>query len=112
MYKRQVQTLRDIASSIRIEPALVEYIAKIVNETRNNPSLYLGASTRASLAILKSSKALAALRGRDFVIPEDIADLAPHTLRHRVMLTPEKEMEGLTADDIIEQILKAVEIPR
>ena len=107
-----VHHLREIASGIMIERPLINYIAQVVNETRNNPGLYLGASTRASLALLKASKALAALRGRDFVIPEDIADLAPSVLRHRVVLTPEKEMEGSTADDIIEQILKSVQIPR
>ena len=87
-------------------------IAGIIHETRNNPSLYLGASTRASLALLKACKATAALKGRDFVIPEDIIEMAPHVLRHRIMLTPEKEMEGLTPDDLINNILKAMEVPR
>jgi MoxR-like ATPase len=95
-----------------IEPKLIGYIAAIVSETRNNPSLFLGASTRASLAILRSAKASAAIKGRDFVIPEDIKEMAPHVLRHRIMLTPEKEMEGISPDDLIEQILKAVEVPR
>lgn len=104
-YRRQVQ-------SIIIEPKLVEFIARIVNETRNNPALYLGASPRASLAILRSAKANAAIKGRDFVTPEDIVEMAPHVLRHRIILTPEKEMEGITADDLIESILKAIEVPR
>ena len=97
---------------VKIEPKLIEYIAHIVNETRNTPSLFLGASPRASLALLKSSKAAAAVKGRDFVIPEDIIEMAPHVLRHRVMLTPEKEMEGLRPDELIDIILKAVEVPR
>jgi MoxR-like ATPase len=103
---------RDIVRRVRIEPKLVEYIAAIVNETRNNSSLYLGASTRASLAILKAAKATAATRGRDFVIPDDIIEMAPHVLRHRIMLTPEKEMEGLTPDELIEFIIKSIEVPR
>jgi len=107
-----IQHFRDQIQSIIIEPKLIEFIARIVNETRNNPALYLGASPRASLAILKSAKANAAVKGRDFVTPEDIVEMAPHVLRHRIILTAEKEMEGVTADDLIDIILKAVEVPR
>ncbi len=107
-----IQHFRNQVQSIIIEPKLVEFIAKIVQETRNNPALYLGASPRASLAILRSAKANAAIKGRDFVTPEDIIEMAPHVLRHRIILTPEKEMEGLTADDLIDNIVKAVEVPR
>ncbi len=107
-----IRHYRQVVQEVKIEHKLLEYIAGIVHETRNNASLYLGASTRASLAILKAAKATAALRGRDFVIPEDIIEMAPHVLRHRIMLTPEKEMEGLTADDLINNILKALEVPR
>jgi MoxR-like ATPase len=107
-----IQHFRSQIQSVIIEPKLIEFIARIVNETRNNPALYLGASPRASLAILKSAKANAAVKGRDFVTPEDIVEMAPHVLRHRIILTPEKEMEGITADDLIEIILKAIEVPR
>jgi MoxR-like ATPase len=107
-----IQHFRSQVQSIIIEPKLIEFIARIVNETRNNPALYLGASPRASLAILKSAKATAAIKGRDFVTPEDIVEMAPHVLRHRIILTAEKEMEGITADDLIDSILKAVEVPR
>ena len=107
-----IRHYREIVQQVNIEPKLVEYIAGIVHETRNNPSLYLGASTRASLAILKASKAAAALKGRDFVIPDDVIEMAPHVLRHRIMLTPEKEMEGLTPDELITSIIKAIEVPR
>ena len=107
-----IQHFRTQIQSVIIEPKLIEFIARIVNETRNNPALYLGASPRASLAILKSSKANAAVKGRDFVTPEDIVEMAPHVLRHRIILTPEKEMEGITADDLIDNILKAIEVPR
>lgn len=107
-----IRHYREIVQQVSIEPKLVEYIAGIVHETRNNPSLYLGASTRASLAILKASKAAAALKGRDFVIPDDVIEIAPHVLRHRIMLTPEKEMEGLTPDELITSIIKAIDVPR
>ena len=107
-----IQKYRDLLQLIIVEPRLVEFIARIVNETRNNPALYLGASPRASLAILRSSKASAAIKGRDFVTPEDIVEMAPHVLRHRIILTPEKEMEGVTADDLINSIIKAIEVPR
>lgn len=108
----EIQLYRNQVQQIIIEPKLVEFIARIVHETRNNPALYLGASPRASLAILRSAKATAAIKGRDFVTPEDIVEMAPHVLRHRIILTPEKEMEGITADDLIDNILKAIEVPR
>jgi MoxR-like ATPase len=107
-----IQHFRSQIQSVIIEPKLIEFIARIVNETRNNPALYLGASPRASLAILKSAKANAAIKGRDFVTPEDIVEMTPHVLRHRIILTAEKEMEGVTADDLIDNILKAIEVPR
>jgi len=103
---------RKMAQQVIIEPKLVGFIAQIIHETRNNASLYLGASPRASLALLRSSKSFAATRGRDFVIPDDITVMAYPILRHRIMLTPEKEMEGVTPDALIESILKNIEIPR
>ena len=109
---QQIAQYRQTIHSIIIEPKLVEFIARIVNETRNNPSLYLGASPRASLAILRSSKANAAIKGRDFVTPEDIVEMAGPVMRHRIILTPEKEMEGVTADELIESIIKNIEVPR
>ena len=95
-----------------IETKLLEFIAKIIWETRNDRSLYLGASPRASLALLQIAKAFSVLRGRNFVIPEDILGAAPAVLRHRIGLTPEREMEGATADDVIKEILARMEIPR
>ena len=95
-----------------VEPKLIEFVAKIIHETRNNKSLYLGGSPRASLAIINSAKALAAMNGRDFVTPEDIIWVAPAVLRHRIMLTPDKEMEGVTPDDVVAQIIQKIEIPR
>lgn len=95
-----------------IEPKLLEFVAKITWETRNDRSLYLGASPRASIAMLQIAKAFSVLRGRNFVIPEDVLAAAPPVLRHRIGLTPEKEMEGATTDDVIKEILARMEIPR
>jgi MoxR-like ATPase len=97
---------------IIIESNLLRYIATIIDNTRNNPNLYLGASPRASLAIMIASKALAAINGRDFVTPDDIKKIIPNVLRHRIMLTPEREMEGMTTERVIQQILETIEIPR
>ena len=108
----EIKRYREQVKNVKIEKNLIEFIAKIVNETRNNPALHLGASTRASLSLLKAAKGNAALNGRDFVIPEDVVEMAPHVLRHRIMLTPEKEMEGVTENDLIDNILKKQEIPR
>ena len=102
---QQITEYRHIIHQVLIEPKLVEFIAKIVNATRNNPSLFLGASPRASLAILRASKANAAIKGRDFVKPEDILEMAIPVMRHRIILTPEKEMEGITPDELIQNII-------
>ena len=101
-----------LVKQIVIEPQLLEYIAKIVTNTRENAFLYLGASPRASIAILNAAKGFAALRGRDFVTPEDIKDAAIPVLQHRVVVAPEREMEGLASPEIIKQIIDTVEIPR
>ena len=107
-----IEAYRKTIMKISVEPKLLEFIAKIVNETRNNPALYLGASPRASLNILKAAKSIGAMRGRDFITPEDIIEVAPHVLRHRIILAPEKEMEGITPDELIEKIIKSIEVPR
>ncbi|MEO6893898.1 MAG: MoxR family ATPase [Ginsengibacter sp.] len=108
----QISEYRNITNQVIIDPKLVEFIAKIVNETRNNSSLYLGASPRASLAILRSAKANAAIMGRDFVTPEDIIEMAVPVMRHRIILTPEKEMEGLSTDELVKDIISKIEVPR
>lgn len=110
--REQLLRYQDIVKDVVVEEHLIEYIAKIIINTRENPFLYLGASPRASLALLTASKAFAAIRGRDFVTPEDIKEASFGVLRHRVMVSPEREMEGLTADEIIRQILESIEIPR
>lgn len=108
----QLKNYQNLVKEVVVETNLLEYIAKIIVNTRENQFLYLGASPRASLALLTASKAFAAVRGRDFVTPEDIKEASYAVLRHRVMVSPEREMEGLTADEIIRQILEAIEIPR
>jgi len=101
-----------VIQQVHIEDKLMQYIAEIVNKTRNHPSLYLGASPRASLNILKASKAFAAIQGRDFVIPEDIKAVIVPVLIHRIYITPEKEMEGISEAQIISEIINSVSIPR
>ncbi|MGJ8760754.1 MAG: AAA family ATPase [Polaribacter sp.] len=108
----KINEFRNLVNQIKIEENLLKYIANIVVNTRTNSFLYLGASPRASIAILGASKAFAAIEGRDFVTPEDIKRATIPVLQHRVIVTPEREMEGLTSKQIIEQIIEAVEIPR
>lgn len=101
-----------IIKQIVVESHLIEYIAKLVINTRENSFLYMGASPRASIALLNAAKGFAAIRGRDFVTPDDIKDAAIPVLQHRVIVTPEREMEGLSSTEIIKQIIESVEIPR
>ena len=108
----QIAAFRQFALQVHIEPNLLKYITQIVHETRNNPMLFLGASPRASIAILVSAKAYAMISGRDFVSPEDIKFVALPVLRHRIMLSPEKEMEGISTDAVVKQIIDKVEVPR
>ncbi|GAA4458515.1 MoxR family ATPase [Nibrella saemangeumensis] len=108
----QLQALRGKVHQVHVEDKLFDYIAQLVRSTRANKALYLGASPRASVALLNSAKALATLRGRDFITPEDVQELAAPVLRHRVLLTPEREMEGGTADEVINQLVHRLEVPR
>jgi MoxR-like ATPase len=108
----QLKEYQQLVKEIIVEQNLLEYIAKIIVNTRENQFLYLGASPRASLALLTASKAFSAIRGRDFVTPEDIKEASFAVLRHRIIVSPEREMEGLTADEIIRQILESIEVPR
>ncbi|AWO01335.1 magnesium chelatase [Chitinophaga alhagiae] len=107
-----IQRLQAQVRQVLVEEKLLQYIATLVNETRLNASIYLGASPRASIAVMNCAKAMAVMQNRDFVTPDDIVFILPHVLRHRIMLTPEREMEGITPDDVIAEILKAVEVPR
>ncbi|WP_192346133.1 MoxR family ATPase [Algoriphagus sp. Y33] len=108
----EVLRFQEWTSAVRVEEKLLHYIATMVVKTRNHPSLYAGASPRASLAIFRASQALAAMDGRDFVIPEDIKRAAIPAMRHRIILNPEKEMEGISPDLILEGIIQSIEIPR
>ncbi|HEX2608846.1 MAG TPA: MoxR family ATPase [Flavisolibacter sp.] len=108
----QVVHLRSQVKSLVIEEKLLQFIAKLIHHTRNHKSIYLGASPRASLAIMNASKAMAAINGRDFVVPDDILEVVPHILRHRIILSPDKEMEGVTEDAVIKQIIQTMDIPR
>lgn len=103
---------RSLVNQVQIETNLLKYIANIVVNTRTNSLLFLGASPRATIAILNASKAFAAIDGRDFVTPEDVKRATIPVLQHRVIVTPEREMEGLTSSQIIQQIIESVEIPR
>lgn len=108
----QIHVFRQFTQQIHVEKNLLSYIAQIIQETRNNPMVFLGASPRASLAILSSAKSFAMINGRDFVSPEDIKFTALPVLRHRIILSPEKEMEGMDADEVVTQIINKIEVPR
>lgn len=112
MSAEQLISYQEKVKEILVEDKLKRYIAQIVNKTRNNNSLYLSASPRASINIMNTSKAFAAINGRDFVTPDDIRFVLPHVLKHRIILTPEREMEGKRPEDIISEIVNIVEIPR
>jgi MoxR-like ATPase len=109
---KDLQEIQEIVEKVRIEDQILKYIAEITNKTRNHAKLYLGGSPRASLSMLKASKAFAAIRGRDFVIPDDVQFVATHVLNHRLIMTPEAEMEGITIEEIIHEIIGEVEVPR
>ncbi|WP_111671948.1 AAA family ATPase [Algoriphagus litoralis] len=108
----EVIQFQNWTSEIRVEEKLLQYIATIVVKTRSHASIYAGASPRASLAIFRASQAMAAMDGRDFVLPDDIKRAAIPAMRHRIILNPEKEMEGVSADLILEGIIQSIEIPR
>lgn len=108
----EIEKMRAQIRLIHVEPKLLQYIASIVNQTRDNRSLMLGASPRASVALLNSAKAYAAINGRDFVTPDDIKFLAVPVLRHRIVLAPEREMEGSNADQVVKELIDTVEVPR
>lgn len=108
----QINALRKQIRMQVMEEKLLQFVARLVHQTRNNKSIYLGASPRASIAIMNASKAIAAMQGRDFVTPDDILSVAIPVLRHRIILTPDKEMEGISEDDVIRQIIQGMDVPR
>jgi MoxR-like ATPase len=109
---KEVAEQRDVVSSIHVEPELMEYIAQIIQNTRNSSSVSIGASPRASVFVMRAAQAWAAMNGRDFITPEDVKEMINPVLRHRITLTPEKEMEGIKPDQVIQVILEKVEVPR
>ena len=108
----RVTALRQQIKTQIVEEKLLQFIAKLIHQTRNHKSIYLGASPRASLAIMNASKAMAAMNGRDFVTPDDILSVVTPVLRHRIILAPDKEMEGISEDDVIKQIIQGMDVPR
>lgn len=108
----ELERARMLVRGVRCDEKLVRYIADIIHATRNDRALMLGASPRASLAILRGSKSAAAIQGRDFVVPEDIQLVLTPVLRHRILLTPEREMEGLRPDEVVAQFIAKVPVPR
>ena len=103
---------RRAVEAVHIEDALIDYIADLATATREDPGIYLAASPRASLAMMQGAKALAAMAGRDYVVPEDIRRVSVPVLRHRLMLTAEREMEGVDLDDVVRELLESTEVPR
>ena len=103
---------RQEIESVRVEPALYKYLVTLVRRTRDWPALTLGASPRAAIGLFSVARAFAGIEGRDFLIPDDIKTAAPAVLRHRIMLKPEADLEGLTADQVVSEILAAVEVPK
>ena len=108
----KLAAFRKLIEKVPIREELIQYIAKITHATRNHGAIFLGASPRASLAILKTAKACAAMQGRDFVTPDDIRKVAEPVLNHRIIINPDKEMEGYTAAAVIREITQSIEVPR
>jgi MoxR-like ATPase len=108
----ELELSRETVAKVRIEPSLTEYIARLAHKTRQWPAIRLGASPRAAIAVLRVSKAFAAMEERDYVIPDDIKAAAECTWRHRILLNPEAELEGVSPDQALEQVIRAVEVPK
>jgi MoxR-like ATPase len=103
---------RQETSAVRVEPALFRYIVTLVTRTRNSAAVSLGASPRAAISLMLFAKAIAATEGRDYLIPDDIKSAAPPILRHRLVLKPEADLEGMTADQVVREIVRSVEVPK
>jgi MoxR-like ATPase len=107
-----VVRFRQRVSQVRVEEGIVAYVQKLLAGTRRSPHLHLGVSPRGGIALLRTSQCLAAVGGRDFVVPDDVKEMALPVLRHRVILRPEAELEGLTIDRVLSQILEGIPVPR
>jgi MoxR-like ATPase len=107
-----LQSAREEAGRVRVEPKLLDYIVSIVRATRNSPAVSLGASPRAAISLMLVGKAIAAIEGRDFLIPDDVKTAAPPILRHRMLLKPEADLEGITPDQIVAEVLAGTAVPQ
>ncbi len=112
MNAEDVLAIQEVASKVIVEEKVIKYIVEIIDQTRNWHSVTVGASPRGGVNLLRSARTMAACRGRDFVTPDDIKELAPWVLRHRILLRPDIEIEGTSVDDVITEILLSVEVPR
>ena len=108
----EIRAFKELVSQVIVEDSLLKYISEIILATRNSPAVYLGASPRASVALLNASKAYALLQGRDFIIPDDIKYIAVPVLQHRLILSPETEMEGRSAGTIVKRLIEKIEVPK
>ncbi len=109
---KQLLDFRKLVQQIIVDDKILNYIVDIIQKTREHSHLFLGASPRASIATLNTAKAYAAIQGRDFVIPDDVKAVLPHALRHRIILNPEQELEGLDEEDVLNIIVESIEVPR
>lgn len=107
-----LQACQSEIQAVTVEDSIFNYIVSLATASRNSDELFLGGSPRASISLLLASKTYAALQGRDYILPDDVKSLAPHVYRHRILLKPEAEIEGLTPDDVIDRLLAEAEIPR
>jgi MoxR-like ATPase len=107
-----IKHLQEATRRVHLDDSLLQYIVNLIVATRDHPSLYLGASPRATSAVWSAAKAQAILNARNYVIPEDVQTILPSVLNHRLILTPDKEMEGETTLQVIQQIINRVEVPR
>ena len=103
---------QEAVRGIRVEPPVLRYAAQIIDATRSHPALTLGASPRATLALVRGAKAVAAMSGRDFATPDDVKAVVAPALRHRILLTPEREIEGVRPENVLRRIVEEVEVPR
>jgi MoxR-like ATPase len=109
---KEIRKFKELVNEVIVEDSLLKYIADITLATRNSPAVYLGASPRASVALLNASKAYALLQGRDYIIPDDIKYIAVPVLQHRLILSPETEMEGRSAGTIVKRLIEKIEVPK
>ncbi len=107
-----LRAVREEISQVRVEPALFRYIVTLVGRTRSWPAVSLGGSPRAAVSLMLTAKAIAAAEGRDFLIPDDVKTAAKPVLRHRIVLKPEADLEGVTADQVVREVVNAVEVPK